>query len=122
MTTHAQTEQWGYRLGRGAGHAGGWLARADRKANGYLVAQGMNANLARGILQAIEFVLLAILLYGAFWVGLLLLFAVTGAWLLRNDDGSYDEEHKPEWRYGHQGFGLYDKNEWRYDMGDDEGP
>jgi hypothetical protein len=81
MTTHTQTGQWGYRLGRGAGHAGRWLARVDRKANGFLLAQGMNANLARGILRVTELVLFAILLYGAFWVALLLVSAVVAVWV-----------------------------------------
>ncbi|GHU20129.1 hypothetical protein FACS189475_08520 [Betaproteobacteria bacterium] len=93
MTTHAQTEQWGYRLGRSAGHAGGWLARADRKANGYLVAQGMNANLARGMLWAVKLALLALLLYGAFWVALLLVSAAVAVWAARFSSSDHADDY-----------------------------
>ena len=93
MTTHTQTGQLGYRLGRGAGHAGRWFARVDRKANGYLVAQGMNANLAKGILWAIKLALLAVLLYGAFWAALVLMSAAVAVWAARFSSLDHEDDY-----------------------------
>ena len=57
---------------------------------------------------------LGALLYSAFWLALLLAFAVTAAWLVQHDDPD-QEEPQPEWREGPNGFGLYDKSDWRID-------
>jgi hypothetical protein len=78
--------------------------------------------IARGVANALTWMLLLAVLgglfYGAFWVALLLTFALVGAWLIRNDDGSYDEEHKPEWKYGFAGYGLYSYEGHRIDPHD----
>jgi len=106
--------------------AGRWLGRVwlgvvarEKQAVHWLVGKGMPVVVARATLWIIELGLFCVLLYAAFWVAVLLLFAVAVAWvghsLLYLDDGN-----KQEWREGHSGFGLYDKTEWRHDMGDDE--
>lgn len=59
-------------------------ARLDRKARGWLVARGLGANVAAGLLWAVKLVVLGVLLYAAFWLALLLVFAVTAAWLVSN--------------------------------------
>jgi hypothetical protein len=114
MRTIAQTS-FAERIGRALGRM--WRAgvRLDRKAHGHLVAQGMNANLAKGLLRTIEFALLAVLLYGTFWVVLLLTFAFTGAWVLRNADVAQPQS---EWRDGMLGFGLYHPDGSRIDPHD----
>ncbi len=74
---------------------------------------------ARATLLIIELGLFCVLLYAAFWVAVLLLFAVAVAWV-GHSLLYLDDDNKQEWREGHSGFGLYDKTEWRHDMGDDE--
>ena len=53
------------------------------------------------------------LLYTVSWLVLLLAFAAVAAWL---------DEKQPELRDGHSGVGLYDKDDWRIDMGDPDEP
>ena len=50
----------------------------------------------------------------SFWLALLLAFALTAAWFVQHDDAD-QEEPQPEWREGPNGFGLYDKSDWRID-------
>ncbi|MBB0025237.1 MULTISPECIES: DUF3742 family protein [Burkholderiaceae] len=117
MKTTAHTT-FAERLGRVLGRAWRGCTRLDQRAQGWLRAQGLAPGLAQAVSWGAKLTALGVLLYSAFWLALLLVLALAGAWLLRNDDGSYDEEQKTEWREGHGGFGLYDKNECRHDMGD----
>jgi hypothetical protein len=122
MKTLAQPS-FAERIGRALGRTWRSFMRLERKAKGWLVAQGMNATLATGVLWVVRIALLGFVLYGAFWVALLLGFAAIATRAARHvdweDENEYwEEQHKPEWREGYAGFGLYDKNEWRYDMGD----
>lgn len=95
-------------------------ARLDRRAQGWLLAQGWAPGIAKAALLAVKLAAIGVLLYTAFWLALLLAFALVGAWVVRNDDGSYDEEHKPEWRYGPAGYGLYTHDDYRIDPHDPE--
>jgi hypothetical protein len=91
--------------------------RRERNACAWLMAQGMNAGLAKGMLWLVRLALLAALLYGAFWVALLLAFAFAGAWVARNAD--WDEEtSQDEWEYGPAGYGLYTPDGHRIDPHD----
>lgn len=118
MKTAAQTT-FAERLGRTLGRA--WrTARLDRRAQGWLLAQGWAPGIAKAALLAVKLAAIGVLLYTAFWLALLLAFALVGAWVVRNDDGSYDEEHKPEWRYGPAGYGLYTHDDYRIDPHDPE--
>lgn len=81
-------------------------------------AQGLAPGAARAVSLVVKLAALAVLLYSAFWLALLLAFALAGAWLIRNDDGSYDEEQQTEWRHGPAGFGLYTSNDLRVDPHD----
>lgn len=117
MKTAAQTT-FAERLGRALGRAWRGCARLDRRAQGWLRAQGLAPGAAWAVSVVVKLVALAVLLYSAFWLALLLAFALVGAWLLRNDDGSYDEEQQTEWRYGPAGFGLYTSNDQRIDPHD----
>lgn len=119
MKTAAQTT-FAERLGRTLGRAWRGCARLDRRAQGWLLAQGWAPGIAKAALLAVKLAAIGVLLYTAFWLALLLVFALVGAWVVRNDDGSYDEEHKPEWRYGPAGYGLYTHDDYRIDPHDPE--
>ncbi|MGQ5288517.1 DUF3742 family protein [Pectobacterium actinidiae] len=116
-TTRSSTaERFGRRLGRI------WRAylRRERRVVAWLVSVGAPSAAATALVWAVKLAVLGVLLYAAFWLALLLLFAVAAAWGADNTD--LDDENKPEWREGHSGFGLYDKNEWRHDIGDSDEP
>jgi hypothetical protein len=117
MKTVAQTT-FAERLGRALGRAWRGCARLDRRAQGWLRAQGLAPGAAGAVSLVVKLAALAVLLYSAFWLALLLTFALAGAWLLRNDDGSYDEEQQTEWRYGPAGYGLYTSSDQRVDPHD----
>ena len=119
MKTAAQTT-FAERLGRTLGRAWRSCARLDRRAQGWLLARGWAPGIAKAVLLAVKLAAIGVLLYTAFWLALLLAFALVGAWVVRNDDGSYDEEHKPEWRYGPAGYGLYTHDDYRIDPHDPE--
>ena len=108
------------RAGRMLGSAGRVLARVDARAQWWLAEHGLGEGLAWAASWLIKIVVLGILLYVAFWLALLLLFAVVAAWIARSAASVGQEEAEPEWREGHAGFGLYDKNEWRHDIGDSD--
>ena len=123
MKTAAQTAAqttFAERLGRTLGRAWRGCARLDRRAQGWLLARGWAPGIAKAALLAVKLAAIGVLLYTAFWLALLLAFALVGAWVVRNDDGSYDEEHKPEWRYGPAGYGLYTHDDYRIDPHDPE--
>lgn len=111
MKTATQTT-FAERLGRALGQAWQGCARLDRR------AQGLAPGAARVASFIVKLAVIGVLLYSAFWLALLLAFALAGAWLLRNDDDSYDEEQQTEWRYGPAGFGLYTSNDQRIDPHD----
>src|SRR3546814_20270951 len=58
-------------------------------------------------------VALGVLLYAAFWLALLLVFAIAAAWAANNADGN--DESETEWRNGPAGFGLYTSDGFRMD-------
>lgn len=117
MKTAAQTT-FAERLGRALVRAWRGCARLDQRAQGWLRAQGLAPGAARVASFIVKLAVIGVLLYSAFWLALLLAFALAGAWLLRNDDGSYDEEQQTEWRYGPAGYGLYTSNDQRIDPHD----
>lgn len=107
--------------------AGRWLGRAWRgvvrqeaRAVQWLAGKGLPASVARLLLWIVKLAIFVVLLYVAFWLALLLAFAVIAAWLVRNAD--LDDEKQPEWRDGHSGIGVYDKDDWRINMGDPNDP
>ena len=117
MTTATHHRSWAQRAGHGAGRAWRWYVQREQQLIGTLTAQGMSVHVARTALWVIKLAVLGLLLYLAFWLTLLLAFAVVVAWIATNSDLT-DEGESAEWREGHSGYGLYDKNEWRRDMGD----
>ncbi|EOD5212968.1 DUF3742 family protein [Pseudomonas aeruginosa] len=114
MTANTHNGRWSHRLGRGAGRAWRGYLRREQRVAGWLVTRGVPAGAATAVLWIVKLAVLGALLYSAFWLALLLAFAVTAAWLVRHDDPD-QEEPQPEWREGPNGFGLYDKSDWRID-------
>ena len=58
------------RLGRMLGRAWRGCVGLDRRANGWLVAQGWTPNVAKVVLAVLKLTALGILLYVAFWLAL----------------------------------------------------
>lgn len=119
MKPAAQTT-FAERAGRTLGRMWRGFVRLDRKANGWLVAQGWAPSLAKAALLVIKLVALGLLFYAAFSLALLTTFAVIAAWIARNSDGDDEETTRTEWRYGPSGYGLYTSNEQRIDPHDPE--
>lgn len=118
MKTAAQTT-FAERLGRTLGQAWRGCARLDRRVRGWLLARGWAPGAAKTALLVVKLAVIGVLLYTAFWLALLLAVLIATAWSMRcSPDWSAVNEEQLEWREGHGGFGLYDKNEWRHDMGD----
>ena len=114
MATNKHDGRWSHRLGRGVGRAWRGYLRREQRVAGWLVTRGVPAGAATAVLWIVKLAVLGALLYSAFWLALLLAFAVTAAWLVQQDDPD-QEEPQPEWREGPNGFGLYDKSDWRID-------
>ena len=89
MKTAAQTT-FAERLGRTLGRAWRSCARLDRRAQGWLLARGWAPGIAKAALLAVKLAAIGVLLYTAFWLALLLAFALVGAWgLVRLYDPSH---------------------------------
>lgn len=84
MTTNTHNERWSHRLGRRAGHAWRGYRRREQRAAGWLVARGVPAGAATALLWLAKLLVLGVLLYAAFWLVLLFLFAVAAAWAVQN--------------------------------------
>lgn len=114
MKTTAQTtfaERLGLMLGRGCRGC----VHLDRRAQDWLLARGWGPGAAKATLLVAKLTALGLLLYAAFWLGLLLLFLVIAAWTARTAE--WDDEQETEWRTGADGFGLY-RGDIRIDIGD----
>ena len=97
MTTNTHNERWS--LGwAGAGRAWRGYLRREQRVAGWLVTRGCLAGAATAVLWIVKLALLGVLLYSAFWLALLLAFAVTAAWFVQHDDPADQEEPQPEWR------------------------
>lgn len=116
----SQTTTNAERTGRLLGRAGRRVARRETKATQWLAGNGFPVGLVRVVFWIMKLAIIGVLLYTAFWLALLVVFALIAAWLVRNAD--LDEEKQPELRDGHSGVGLYAKDDWRIDMGDPDDP
>ncbi len=112
------TGQWAHRLGCGTGRAWGRLVQWNRQVQVWLMQRGLPAAGASALLWIVKLIALGLLLYAAFWMAVVLLFAVGAIWLLsqRQRAGGEDEEPQPEWRMGLSGYGLY-RGDVRIDPG-----
>lgn len=108
------------RTGRWLGRAWRGIVRRETRTIQWLAGKGLPAGVARLLLWIVKLAVFAVLLYVTFWLALLLAFAIVTAWLVRNSE--LDDEKQPELRDGHSGIGVYDKDDWRIDMGDPDDP
>lgn len=93
-----------------------WL-RQERRLVGWVASQGLPKNAAKAVSSVIKLFVLAVLIYAATWLALLLIFVFFAAWVARNAE-SNGEENQPEWRQGQAGHGLYTSDEYRIDPHD----
>jgi hypothetical protein len=91
MKPSAQTS-FAERLGQMLGRMWRGYVRQERKANGWLVERGIPAVGATALLWIIKLVVLGVLLYVAFWLALLLVFAVAAAWAVQH--GALDSDRE----------------------------
>ncbi|THF64875.1 DUF3742 family protein [Pseudothauera nasutitermitis] len=105
------------RLGRWLGGMWRGYVRRERRVAGWLVARGVPAGGATVLLWIVKLAVLGVLLYAAFWLALLLVFAVAAAWVARNADWEDEDEDRTEWKVGPAGYGLY-RGDIRIDIGD----
>lgn len=91
----------------------------ERQVTRCLVAKGMPASLILAGLWAIKLLVLSVLLYGAFWLGLILAFAAAAAWAGSQKSICVAEDEVPQWRMGLSGYGLY-RGGVRIDPGDQD--
>ncbi|MDU6586983.1 MAG: DUF3742 family protein [Klebsiella michiganensis] len=91
MATHAHNKGWAYRLGSGMGRAWRGYARLEKKAAHWLVAQGVPRGVASALPWLARLAVLGVLLYVAFWLALLLLFAVAVAWSAGRGDAAEEK-------------------------------
>jgi len=101
------------RLGRWLGRGWRGYVRGERRVSAVLVAKGVPVAMAAMLVWAVKLTVLGMLLYVAFWLALLLVFAIVGAWVARNTD--WDDTPEPEWRNDIAGFGLYTYDGFRID-------
>ncbi|EPP5101062.1 DUF3742 family protein [Enterobacter hormaechei] len=88
-TTRSNTaERFGRRLGRI------WRAykRQELRVVAWLVSVGAPSGVATALVWAVKLAVLGVLLYAAFWLALLLLFAVAAAWAAGRDDATEEDE------------------------------
>ena len=96
------------RAGRALGQLWRGCVRLDRKANGWLVAQGLAPGAANTVLWVVKVAAFALLLYGAFWIALLLAFAMGAAWMVQNSTEGEQEEWAIGEREDHKSSVFYD--------------
>lgn len=112
MKSAAQTT-FAERMGQALGRAWHSCVRLDRRAHGWLLVQGWAPGAAKATLLVVKLVALGVLLYTAFWLALLFVFAIGAAWTARNTD--WNQTPEPEWKNGPAGFGLYTYDGYRID-------
>lgn len=114
------------RFGRWLGNGWRSMKQKERAAVGRMTRKGVPGWLAAMTPWAVKLAVLGIAFYLAAWLVILVALAVLVVRLLENNEPDFDglikavEESNPpeELREGPSGFGLYDKDDWRVDMGD----
>lgn len=108
-------------------HLGHWLwrmctafARRKRWIVAALIARGMPGIAANALFLATSLALLAVLLYVAFWIVLIVLLVGIVFVAVSVTPDYVPKQEETEWRYDHLGFGLYNRDGWRIDSGDYE--
>ncbi|WP_413732593.1 DUF3742 family protein [Sodalis sp. RH20] len=92
MITHAHTKRWTYRLGRSMGRTWRGYVSRERHVADWIISRGVPAVGASVLIWLIKLVLLGLLLYAAFWLALLLVFAVAAAWVAEHSMGQDESD------------------------------
>lgn len=108
------------RVGRALGCGWRVYRRWEARAVQWMVGKGMSGGSANAVLWAVKLLVLGVLLYVAFWLALLVVFAIVAAWLAQNADWNRVRSGEPEWREGPAGYGLYTSDDYRIDPHDSE--
>lgn len=108
------------RFGQALGRTYNRLRHQEARTVGWLMRKGVPVPVGKGLLWAAKLLVLGVLLYAAFWLALLLVFALMGAWALRHADWEVEYPKTEEWRHGHSGYGLYTSDGYRIDPHDPE--
>ncbi|WP_127172005.1 DUF3742 family protein [Xanthomonas euvesicatoria] len=112
------------KLGRWLGNAWRSYVQAERRLTILLSSKGVPVGVAVVLFWFVKAAAVALLLYSAFWLTLLLAFAVLLARGLAGRAYGPDDSLEPreEMRYGEAGFGLYSSEGHRLDPHDPNSP
>jgi len=80
------------RFGRWLGRGWRGYVRVERRGAAALVAKGVPVAMAAILVWMVKLVVLAALIYVAFWIALLLMFAVAAAWTAEHSNSQEEEE------------------------------
>ncbi|CAP41714.1 MULTISPECIES: DUF3742 family protein [Pseudomonadota] len=87
-TTRSSTaERFGHKLGRTSRA----YRHCERRVVAWLISVGAPSAVATALVWVVKLAVLGILLYAAFWLALLLLFAVAAAWMAGHDDATEEK-------------------------------
>ena len=109
MSATPQSASRAERLGRWLARAWKSLLRQEVRFTRWLVAQGLPAFLATGLLWLLKIALVVVVGYVLFWPAVVLAIAFVAVRILAHANLDA-ESHSDEWRHGVQGFGLYNRN------------
>lgn len=108
MTTYTHNGQWTHRLGQTLGHAWRGLLRAERHAARWLEARGVPAGVAKALPWLVNVALVAVILYAAIWLGVLLLLVAGAAWVASSTDHEKATDWTAPWSTDHKNSPFYD--------------
>lgn len=91
MATQVQSAGRGFWLGRRARRALRSYSRSERQMVDWLASNGLPVSLAFGAVWAVRLAVVAVLLYAAFWLAIVVLIALGAAWVADNSGVSDDD-------------------------------
>jgi hypothetical protein len=109
MSVTSQSDSRSERSERRLARAWKALLRQEVHFTRWLVAQGMPAWLASGLLWLLKIALIVAVGFALFWLAVVLAIAFVAVRILGHADLD-SEPSADEWRHGVQGFGLYNRN------------
>lgn len=80
------------RFGRWVGRGWRGYVRRERRVAGWLATQGLSASVATALVWLVKLAVLGVLLYAAFWLALLVVFAVAAAWVAGQGHAPEEDE------------------------------
>ncbi|MDA8448953.1 DUF3742 family protein [Acidovorax sp. NCPPB 3859] len=118
MATSQSKTPLSRRAGRAAARTWRWLLVRNGQFTGWLIGAGAPTSVAKAVSVCALLLVVGVLLYGAFWLGMLVIVVIAALWLICRVD-LRDHEQEPRWRDGVAGFGLY-RGEVRIDPGEED--